>query len=339
MMKSLGFCVLAGALLATSGTAFAAGDSGRVISTTRTVTSAPIGNIQKVMPIVKTARPSRWAGRQDGRWIGGVNAPGGWSAYRAPFRGFVLPGYWTQPSFFVGNYERYGFAQPQSGYGWSRYYDDAVLTDGSGRVLDVVQAVNWDSVDDDEFVEDYRDSYGYGDEGRRRPGPSEVARGRDRDGGLGGALVGGAVGAVAGNIIGGKGDRLAGSLIGGGVGALAGLAIDNADRAGRVGEGLSRKERRRLDRDRYGDYRGRRPHWRGDYYDDYYRGGYYCRSGCYGGGFAYVEPVVTTITFPVQPIVTTTVTTRTTEHVVYGKTYYKVWKKRPAKHHHRCQCH
>ncbi len=46
--------------------------------------------------------------------------------------------------------------------------------------------------------------------------------------GIGGAVVGGAIGALAGNRIAGRGNRLGGSLIGGGVGALAGAAIERS---------------------------------------------------------------------------------------------------------------
>ncbi len=270
-----------------SGTATAATDSGQDTPATRFVTSVPVAKTANATPTVETTRLSRWADLQHGRWTGGVNAPGGLSAYRAPVRGFRLPLYWMQANFFIANHALYGFERPQAGYGWSRYYDDAVLTDSSGRVVDRVQGVDWDGIDDADFAENYRDSFAEVQEGRRRPGSSEIERGRDRDNGLGGAAIGGVVGAVAGNVIAGKGDRLAGALIGGGIGAIAGLAIDSADRAGRGGERLSRKARRRLDR--RAEVRGG-AHWDRDYYD---------------GRYAYVEPVITTITIPVQPIVTT----------------------------------
>ncbi|MCJ2182196.1 glycine zipper 2TM domain-containing protein [Novosphingobium sp. 1949] len=49
-----------------------------------------------------------------------------------------------------------------------------------------------------------------------------------RDSQLGGALIGGAVGALAGNRIAGRGNRTVGTLVGAGVGAVAGAAIDGA---------------------------------------------------------------------------------------------------------------
>lgn len=167
-----------------------------------------------------------WGPRSNGRWHAGTRAPGGWSAYRPAARGYVLPSFWINPSFYIGNYASYGFSAPQSGYGWSRYYDDAVLTDRYGRVYDSVRGVDWDRYDG-YADEDYSDSYGYRDNGERE------VRGRDRDGGLGGALIGGAVGALAGGVIAGKGDHTEGAILGGVVGAIAGAAIDSGDRAGR----------------------------------------------------------------------------------------------------------
>jgi Ni/Co efflux regulator RcnB len=65
--------------------------------------------------------------------------------YRQPFRGFILPSYWVNPSFSIGNYGSYGLSQPSNGYNWSRYYDDAVLTDQRGYVYDYRPSVNWNA--------------------------------------------------------------------------------------------------------------------------------------------------------------------------------------------------
>ncbi len=309
----------------------------------------------------------RWSQKRDGRWMGGWNAPGGWSGYRAPARGYVLPGYWINPGFYIGNYSRYGFSVPQPGYGWSRYYDDAVLTDRDGRVYDSIRGVEWDRYADDEHYaggEDFGDSYGYRDDR-----PSSPVRAKDRDGGLGGALVGGAVGAVAGNVIAGKGDRLAGSLIGGAVGAVAGAVVDKGDRAGRgyreergyrdydyddrdvyrAPRKLKKKDRRFRHRDRDFDdgyasdrgrydrgYHARGPHWGGGYGQPHV----VYRSAGYGYGYGYGAPEVTVITVNSAPITTTTTTT--TEEVIYSSAARKrvwrpakkkVWKPRP-----RCAC-
>lgn len=87
-----------------------------------------------------------WHGSNNGggHWSGGTNAPGGWNAYHRPTRGWSLPRYWIAPSFFISDYGRYGLSVPPAGYGWSRYYDDAVLIDERGRVADVIYGVAWD---------------------------------------------------------------------------------------------------------------------------------------------------------------------------------------------------
>lgn len=326
-MRNFAFSVLALALVATSGAAVAAGESGKVVSTTtKTIVNSAV--LQGAV--------------QGNNWGGALGAPGGLAAYREPFRGFTLPPYWMQPGFFIEDYARYGFAAPQDGFGWSRYYDDAVLTDSGGRVVDFVKGTDWARLDNGQFGNGAGAQFGQADfdRGRDRGLDRGLDRGRDRDGGLGGALIGGAAGALAGNLIGGRGDRLVGSLIGGGVGALAGLAIDRADGAGRgeFGRGridkLSRKERHRLKRERrygrgYGRHRG--PHWGGgDYYrdDDWYDDGY-------GRTITTVEYV------PVAPITTTTTTTRVITENVYGTTKMRVPYHRPAKTYRRprqCTC-
>lgn len=86
---------------------------------------------------------------RDDRWIEGKNAPGGWSAYRRPHRGGALPDYWTQPGFAVANWRDYGLSRPPAGYGWSRYYDDAVLIDASGLIYDAIGGLDWGGYRDD----------------------------------------------------------------------------------------------------------------------------------------------------------------------------------------------
>ena len=92
---------------------------------------------------VASARGGRWGSNVGGRWWAGANAPGGWGAYRRPARGWTLPGYWTASGFAIADWSTYGLGEPPAGYGWSRYYDDAVLVDGRGRVYDCVSGVDW----------------------------------------------------------------------------------------------------------------------------------------------------------------------------------------------------
>ena len=311
-MKKLGISVAALAIMANSGTAMAAGESGKAMSTVRTVTSTPSAAVLPVNPVI-----------QQGQWSAGDNAPG---SYSAPVRGFVLPEYWMQPNFYIDDFARYGFAAPQDGFGWSRYFDDAVLTDSTGRVGDVVKGVDWKKFDNGQFASGPGTSFDEGGFDRRRPDARDFDRDFDRNrdrkrggvgraiGSIGGALLGGAVGAVAGNLIAGKGERLAGSLIGGGVGALAGLAIGEATRGGKGRHSGGHR------------YPPRGPHWS--------HGGW---NGHHGhGGY---ETFTTVNYIPVAPITTTTTTTKVYyETVSTGKSTY--YPKRPSKRHpHQCRCH
>ena len=204
--------------------------------------------------------------RPDGdRW---AHVPGGWSAYRAPSYGYRLPPHWMAPGHFIADYRANGLRQPGHGFGWSRYYDDMVLTDRWGRVYDWQDTrAGYDNYDD---RGDYR--------GERR---------RKNKSGIVGALIGGAIGALTGNVIAGAGSRLAGSLIGGGVGALAGQAIDQSSRH-------RGRERYRGDDD-YGRMHG--PHWQDD-------GPAYG----YASGDCGCETVTTTTTVrQLKPVVTTSV--------------------------------
>lgn len=177
----------------------------------------PTGTMQRPVmppaaPQVATPAGPRWGQRIDGRWHGGVQAPGGYGAYRRPVRGFVLPRYWIQPGFYIANYQAYRLPPPPQGYGWSRYYDDAVLTDAYGRVYDSRSDIGWDA-----YEGGYADAYP-----DARP-----------DNGLGGAAIGAVAGGVAGNVIAGRGNRTAGTVIGAVAGAVAGAVIDKAEDAGR----------------------------------------------------------------------------------------------------------
>ncbi len=78
-----------------------------------------------------------------GRWHGGLRAPGGYAAYQRPLRGFNLPRYWVNPGFAFSNFAFFGLRAPQTGYYWSRYYDDAVLINNRGTVYDSVSNVDW----------------------------------------------------------------------------------------------------------------------------------------------------------------------------------------------------
>lgn len=109
------------------------------------------------MPM-QSMRPSR------GRWSG---VPGGDQAYRRPSYGYQLPSYWTAAPFYISDWDAFGLPRPAEGFGWSRYYDDVVLTDAYGRVYDVRDDVDF-SGDARWRDEDYGDNYGYRDDRRER---------------------------------------------------------------------------------------------------------------------------------------------------------------------------
>ena len=278
----------------------------------------------------------RWGPRHAGRWYAGWQAPGGWGAYRRPVYGYILPRYWINPAYYIGNYGAYGLPAPAYGYGWSRYYDDAVMTDRYGRVYDRRSDIDWD----------------------RHEGGYAKDRAERRDNGVGGAVAGAVVGGVAGNLIAGRGNRTAGTLIGAGVGAAAGYAVDKAEDRGRDAppppragvdydpgapddavtydnayQGRWVGTWRDKDGKAYsGEYEGR---FEGtaegapgvDYAPPPYHGPAHWSDGgvtTYGGGYisgGYYYPAPTVTTVVVHPATTTTTTTSyVTEKVRYRKT-------------------
>jgi Ni/Co efflux regulator RcnB len=313
-MRTLALSGLVLSFAAIPGVALAAGDSAKklpilpfapvagVTFPSEPLAAAPVplqqvpARVAVSAPAIPAVAPVAAAPTQG--WTGAASAPG---SYRRPVAGYQLPAYWTQPQFYIGNYNAYGFREPAPGFGWSRYYDDAVITDSSGRVYDAVSGVDWNrpagaGIDD-------RDRHDDGDRHHKRHGLGGALTG------IGGALIGGAIGAVAGNLIGGDGNRLAGSLIGGGVGALAGIAVEGATHKNRHHQSDDRD-------DRYGDRRyDDRPHWgRGGGYDYGYRGGY--NYGCCQ------QPTV--ITLQSEPVTTTS--TRTYYETVRVPVYHRVWR-------------
>ena len=87
---------------------------------------------------------SRWGGSIGGDWYAGVQAPGGWNAYKRPKRGKTLARYWVSPRFLIDDWQAYGLMAPLQGYYWTRYYNDAVLIDRWGVVYDWRDGIDWD---------------------------------------------------------------------------------------------------------------------------------------------------------------------------------------------------
>ncbi|MDB5692453.1 MAG: hypothetical protein JWO81_1516 [Alphaproteobacteria bacterium] len=76
--------------------------------------------------------------------------------FRRIERGGVVPRHWWGPQVQVRNWQTYGFPQPFAGGRWIRYYDDALLIDGDGRVYDSRPGWDWDR---------YGDRWDYDDDG------------------------------------------------------------------------------------------------------------------------------------------------------------------------------
>lgn len=311
---------------------------------------------------------NRWGGRTQGRWYAGVDAPGGWSAYRRPARGWQLPSYWSAPGFSVYDYASYGLGQPSPGYGWTRYYDDALLIDDAGRVSDSVSGIDWDGGSGGYDGDDYAGA-SYAPQGQGYPPQTYQRR---RNDGVGGAIVGGVVGGVAGNLIAGRGNRLAGTLIGAGAGAIVGTAIDRAGNRGRYSSNgyyaPGRAPAYGYPAGSYGyesrgggadaSYGGGYAHAQGGrggqvvysqpreiVQGDDYEGGYdsraYASQGYASGGY-YTAPGMTTVV-TVQPSVTTTETV--TEYITEDVTYTprRTWRAPKKRVYHArprscCQC-
>jgi len=127
---------------ATSAMALIAGLAGPVAAQTPAASGTSVVRTTTTATTT-TATAHRWGPRYDGRWYAGWAAPGGWQSYQRPRVGFALPAYWVHPRFFIANYGVYGLPAPTTGYGWSRYYDDAVMTDQYGRVRDVRSGIDW----------------------------------------------------------------------------------------------------------------------------------------------------------------------------------------------------
>ncbi|MEQ6333149.1 RcnB family protein [Sphingobium sp. MK2] len=325
------FLLSASAALAGAGSPALAG-TGAPAAMHRPGTAMPAPGVHAPRPGGHWNGTHRWGQRHNGRWLAGWHAPGGWNGYRRPVYGYVLPRYWVSPTYYIANYGAYGLPAPAYGYGWSRYYDDAVMTDRYGRVYDSRSNIDWG-----------RYEGGYGPDDGRYDDPR-------RDNGLGGAAIGAVVGGVAGNRIAGRGNRTAGTLIGAGVGAVAGMAIDKAEDAPRRNAPLPPRRPGAAYDSGYGyaddsvtssnEYEGR---WTGTWttedgrsttgtYEGRFEGNVRgagvdydapayasaphwsqggapmgAQGGYISGGYYYPAPVVTTVT--VQPVMTTTTTT------------------------------
>ena len=80
-------------------------------------------------------------------------------------RGHIVPPHFRSPQFFVHNWHSFGWPAPMPGGQWIRYYDDALLIDRAGRVMDSRYGWDWDRRGGRGRYDDrYEDDYGYEDE-------------------------------------------------------------------------------------------------------------------------------------------------------------------------------
>lgn len=91
----------------------------------------------------------------------------GYKNYHRIDRGGRVHSFWFGPRYHVRNWGHYGFAAPVQDRRWIRYYDDALLIDGQGRVHDGRWGMDWDrfgeSWDYDADAPAYEDGF-YGNE-------------------------------------------------------------------------------------------------------------------------------------------------------------------------------
>ena len=71
-------------------------------------------------------------------------------------RGWHLPQYWWAPRYEVRDWAMYRLPQPKGDGRWVRYYEDALLIDSHGTILDGRYDVDWDR---------HGESWGYDDRG------------------------------------------------------------------------------------------------------------------------------------------------------------------------------
>jgi Ni/Co efflux regulator RcnB len=111
-----------------------------------------------------------------GHHIGGMKGmPGGghMKGWKRFGRGHVIPPHFRNRQFFVHNWQSFGWPAPMPGGQWIRYYDDALLIDAHGRVMDSRYGWDWDrrgghmAYDEGRYDEGYDEDYaGYDDYGR-----------------------------------------------------------------------------------------------------------------------------------------------------------------------------
>ena len=94
-------------------------------------------------------------------WHGPATQPGAFP--QRIERGFTVPPMFLAPQFGVGNWQVFGLPAPGPGQRWIRYYGDAYLVDGDGRVVDVRADLDWERAGEARARRD--GDHGHGDRG------------------------------------------------------------------------------------------------------------------------------------------------------------------------------
>jgi Ni/Co efflux regulator RcnB len=159
-MRKLSLSMLAAGTLLIAGTAAAQPGPGAHAGATWRGGGMMGGNVQMRGPNMQMRGPNMGGGMvrtggyqmHGGQMHGGGNVrfhrwgpnPGPNFRYGRLRRGGFINSYWFAPQFYVGNWGAYGFSAPRDDQRWVRYYDDAYLVDGDGRVMDTRYGVRWD---------------------------------------------------------------------------------------------------------------------------------------------------------------------------------------------------
>ena len=112
--------------------------------------------------------------KRDGGGMRGHHGFKNYSNYRRIDRGFVLPQPWWGQGYHLQNWSMYGLPQPIHGGRWVRYYDDALMIDGHGRVHDGRYGMSWDEWQD-QWAYDDRGVPVYSGDGDYYPGDRDYA--------------------------------------------------------------------------------------------------------------------------------------------------------------------
>lgn len=119
---------------------------------------------------VSVPAPNHGMGRPHGpRMHPGMGGHGRFGRFHRINRGGFVPHFWFGPQFHVQNWSGHGFPQPMQGRRWVRYYDDALLIDGDGRVHDGRYGWDWGR-DGDRWAEDENGIPAYAGDGGYEPG-------------------------------------------------------------------------------------------------------------------------------------------------------------------------